>query len=168
MSCVSLGFPQFAQRLEIATASTALACLVGQVEPEADGPLAVVLRGVAATPQGDPALGHRRLNLPQHRKRTLLLATDPLSDEVIAFALVSVNDQAHRRRFLPMLTRWGFLPSVVNSDGSNLYPAMHGCHTTDARTFANVNLILAEAIHILLITGQCRLRGERPFGCKRS
>jgi hypothetical protein len=84
-----------------------------------------------------------RLNLPEHRKRTLqnfsgtlcvdelhlgrhtlLLATDPLSDEIIGFALVSVNDQAHLRRFLLMLKYWGFLPLVVISDGSNLYPGL--------------------------------------------
>ena len=56
-------------------------------------------------------------------KHTLLLATDPLADEVIGFALVRVNDQAHLRRFLLMLKYWGFLPAVVISDGSNLYPA---------------------------------------------
>jgi len=85
----------------------------------------------------------RRLNLPEHRartlenfsgtlcvdelhlgKHTLLLATDPLADEVVGFALVSVNDQAHLRRFLLMLSYWGFSPQVVISDGSNLYPAV--------------------------------------------
>jgi hypothetical protein len=84
----------------------------------------------------------RRLNLPEHRRRTLerfsgtlcvdelhlgkdtlLLATDPLADAVVGFALVRVNDQAHLRRFLLMLKHWGFLPAVVISDGSNLYPA---------------------------------------------
>lgn len=84
-----------------------------------------------------------RLDLPEHRRRTLerfsgtlcvdelhlgkhtlLLATDPLSDEVVGLALVSVNDQAHLRRFLLMLKYWGFLPLVVISDGSNLYPAV--------------------------------------------
>jgi hypothetical protein len=84
-----------------------------------------------------------RLNLPEHRQRTLgrfsgtlrvdelrlgkhtlLLATDPLSDEVVGFALVSVNAQAHLRRSLLMLKHWGFLPAVVISDGSNLYPAV--------------------------------------------
>jgi hypothetical protein len=84
-----------------------------------------------------------RLNLPEHRRRTLehfsgtlcvdelhlgrhtlLLATDPLSDQIIGFALVSVNDQAHLRRFLLMLSYWGFLPLVVISDGSGLYPAV--------------------------------------------
>jgi hypothetical protein len=85
----------------------------------------------------------RRLNLPEHRRRTLarfsgilcidelhlgkftlLLATDPLADEVLGFALVGVNDQAHMRRFLLMLKYWGFLPRQVISDGSNLYPAL--------------------------------------------
>jgi hypothetical protein len=84
----------------------------------------------------------RLLNLPEHRRRTLenfsgilcidelhlgkftlLLATDPLSDEIVGFALVRVNDSAHMRRFLLMLKYWGFLPSLVISDGSNLYPA---------------------------------------------
>lgn len=84
----------------------------------------------------------KRLNLPEHRKctletfsgilcvdelhlgrHTLLLATDPVADEFIAFALVKVNDQAHMRRFLLQLKYWGFLPRQVISDGSNLYPA---------------------------------------------
>jgi hypothetical protein len=83
----------------------------------------------------------RQLNLAEHRRRTLerfsgtlcvdelhlgkytlLLATDPLADEVVGFALVGVNDQAHLRRFLLMLKHWGFLPQSVISDGSNLYP----------------------------------------------
>jgi len=84
----------------------------------------------------------RLLNLPEHRRRTLenfsgilcidelhlgkftlLLATDPLADEIVGFALVGANDQAHMRRFLLMLEYWGFLPGMVISDGSNLYPA---------------------------------------------
>jgi hypothetical protein len=84
----------------------------------------------------------RRINLPEHRRRTLerfsgvlcidelhlgrftlLLATDPIADEVVGFAVVRVNDQAHMRRFLLALKYWGFLPGLVVSDGSNLYPA---------------------------------------------
>jgi transposase len=84
-----------------------------------------------------------RIDLPGHRQRTLerfsgtlcvdelhlgrhvlLLATDPLADEVVGFALVGANDQAHLRRFLLMLKGHGFLPEVVISDGSNLYPAV--------------------------------------------
>jgi hypothetical protein len=56
--------------------------------------------------------------------RTLLLATDPLSDFPVAFALVSANDQDHMRRFLRNLANWGFVPQVVVTDGSNLYPTV--------------------------------------------
>jgi hypothetical protein len=54
---------------------------------------------------------------------TLLLATDPLSDLPVAFALVDANDQDPLRRFLKNLKVWGFHPQVVVTDGSNLYPA---------------------------------------------
>jgi len=83
----------------------------------------------------------RRLDLPVQRRRTLerfsgtlcvdelhlgkhtlLLATDPLADEVIGFALVGENDLAHMRRFLLALRAHGFLPEMVVTDGSNLYP----------------------------------------------
>jgi len=57
-------------------------------------------------------------------RRTLLLATDPLGDFPVAFALVSANDQDHMRRFLTNLKNCGFLPQVVVTDGSNLYPAL--------------------------------------------
>ena len=53
---------------------------------------------------------------------TLLLATDPLSDLPVAFALVAANDQVHMRRFLKNLKTWGLEPQVVITDGSNLYP----------------------------------------------
>lgn len=55
-------------------------------------------------------------------KYTLLLATDPLSDMPVAFALVSTNDQPHMRRFLKNLHTWGVQPRVVVSDDSALYP----------------------------------------------
>jgi transposase-like protein len=55
---------------------------------------------------------------------TLLLATDPLSDLPVAFALVAANDQDHMRRFLKNLQTWGLNPQVVVTDGSNLYPAV--------------------------------------------
>jgi transposase-like protein len=54
----------------------------------------------------------------------LLLATDPLGDFPVAFALVEKNDQAHMRRFLENLKRHGFSPDVVITDGSDLYPAV--------------------------------------------
>ena len=55
---------------------------------------------------------------------TLLLATDPLSDLPVAFALVAANDQDHMLRFLKNLKTWGLQPKVVVTDGSNLYPAV--------------------------------------------
>jgi Transposase len=55
---------------------------------------------------------------------TLLLATDPLSDLPVAFALVESNDQDHMRPFLKNLKNWGLEPQVVVTDGSNLYPAV--------------------------------------------
>src|SRR6266849_8248355 len=56
--------------------------------------------------------------------RTLLLATDPLNDFPVAFALVRVNDQDHMRHFLQNLKNYGFAPKVVVTDGSNLYPKL--------------------------------------------
>jgi hypothetical protein len=55
---------------------------------------------------------------------TVLLATDPISDRIIAYRLVKVNDQPHMRCFLRTLQYWGFEPKVVVSDGSNLYPTV--------------------------------------------
>ena len=57
---------------------------------------------------------------------TLLLATDPLADVPVAFALVGKNDQGHMRRFLLNLKNWGLNPAVVVTDGSSLYPAVLG------------------------------------------
>jgi transposase-like protein len=55
---------------------------------------------------------------------TLLLATDPLADLPVAFALAAANDQDHMRRFLRNLANWGLVPEVVVTDGSNLYPTV--------------------------------------------
>src|SRR5690349_13450764 len=54
---------------------------------------------------------------------TLLLATDPLADLPVAFALVGANDGEHMGRFLRNLHAWGLRPRVVVTDGSGLYPA---------------------------------------------
>lgn len=55
---------------------------------------------------------------------TLLLATDPISDLPVGFALVSANDQAHMGRFLQNLKTWGLEPKTVITDGSDLYPRL--------------------------------------------
>jgi hypothetical protein len=80
---------------------------------------------------------HRRMVLEQfsgtlcvdelHLGRfTLLLATDPIRDLPVAFALVGANDHDHMRRFLGNLKNWGLVPRTVITDGSNLYPAVLG------------------------------------------
>jgi Transposase len=61
------------------------------------------------------------IHLGEH---TLLLATDPLGDFPVAFALVSANDQKHMGRFLRQLQGHGFAPQVVVTDGSSLYPTL--------------------------------------------
>jgi ribosomal protein S13 len=55
---------------------------------------------------------------------TLLLATDPIRDMPVAFALVDENDGDHMRRFLQNLKNHGLEPTVVVSDGSTLYPRL--------------------------------------------
>lgn len=55
---------------------------------------------------------------------TLLLATDPISDLPVAFALVDKNDQDHMRRFLKNLKNYGLEPQVIITDGSSLYPSL--------------------------------------------
>ena len=94
----------------------------------------------------------RRLDLADHRRwvldrfsgtlcvdelhlgqMTLLLATDPLQDLPVAFALVASNDQPHMRRFLKNLKTWGLSPEVVVTDGSNLYPTILAELWPDAR-----------------------------------
>ncbi|MCA1685773.1 MAG: hypothetical protein LC745_07245, partial [Planctomycetia bacterium] len=76
---------------------------------------------------------HRRMVLEQfsgtlcvdelHPGRfTLPLATDPIRDLPVAFALIGTNDHDHVRRFLKNLKTRGLMPRVVVTDGSNLYP----------------------------------------------
>jgi hypothetical protein len=55
---------------------------------------------------------------------TLLLATDPVGDFPVGFALVGRNDQDHMQRFLNNLKAHGLSPKVVITDGSNLYPTV--------------------------------------------
>lgn len=60
-----------------------------------------------------------------HRGRfPLRLATDPLTDVPVGFALVRRNDQEPMRRFLSNRKTWGLQPRVVVTDGSTLYPGV--------------------------------------------
>jgi transposase-like protein len=84
---------------------------------------------------------------------TLLLATDPLSDLPVAFALVAANDQGHMLRFLKHLKTWGLQPEVVVTDGSNLYPAVLGELWPDAdhqlcvfHVIKDINKLILDAV----------------------
>jgi len=87
---------------------------------------------------------------------TLLLATDPLGDRPVAFALVGSNDQGHMGRFLKNLKTWGLNPRVVVTDGSNLYPAVLGELWPDAghqlcvfHVIKDINKLILDAVRRL-------------------
>jgi hypothetical protein len=87
---------------------------------------------------------------------TLLLATDPISDLPVAFALVDENDQDHMRRFLKNLQTWGLIPTVVVTDGSNLYPGVLGELWPDAdhqlcvfHVIKDINKLILDAVRRL-------------------
>jgi hypothetical protein len=90
-------------------------------------------------------------------RTTLLLATDPLQDLPVAFALVSANDPDHMRRFLKNLKTWGLVPEVVVTDGSNLYPEVLAELWPDARHQLCVFHVLKE-LHKLVLGAVRRLR----------
>jgi hypothetical protein len=87
---------------------------------------------------------------------TLLLATDPLADLPVAFALVGRNDQDHMRRFLQNLKTWGLAPNVVVTDGSPLYPTVLAALWPAARHQLCVFHILKD-INDLIVAGVRRL-----------
>lgn len=87
----------------------------------------------------------------------LLLATDPIGDLPVAFALVGADDRGHMRRFLGNLKTWGLMPDVVITDGSNLYPAVLAELWPDAEHQLCVFHILKE-INGLVLDAVRRLR----------
>ena len=118
----------------------------------------------------------RQLDMAEHRRKilalfsgtlcvdelhlgrfTLLLATDPLSDLPVGFALVAANDQDHMRRFLKNLKNWGLTPKVVVTDGSNLYPAVLGELWPDADHQLCVFHVIKD-INKLVLDGVRRMR----------
>jgi hypothetical protein len=89
---------------------------------------------------------------------TLLLATDPLADLPVAFALVGRNDQGHVRRFLKDLKNGGLTPRLVVSDGSSLDPAVLAELWPDARHPLCVFHVLKD-VNDLIVAGVRRLAG---------
>ena len=88
---------------------------------------------------------------------TVLLATDPLADLPVGFALVGANDKDHMRRFLRNLARWGMQPKVVVSDGSQLYPELLAEIWPQARHQLCIFHLLRDILHRVL-DGVRRLR----------
>src|SRR5438105_4246602 len=88
---------------------------------------------------------------------TLLLATDPLADLPVGFALVGANDQEHMGPFLRNLARGGLRPEVVVSDGSSLYPELLAQIWPDARHQLCVFHLLRDVLGKVL-AGVRRLR----------
>jgi hypothetical protein len=91
---------------------------------------------------------------------TLLLATDPITDRIIGYRLVRINDQAHLRCFLRTLQYWGFEPKVVVTDGSNLYPAVLHEIWPEAKHQLCVFHVLQDVTHKVL-DGVRRLRRQQ-------
>src|SRR4051812_38472525 len=138
-----------------------------------------------------------RLDLPAHRQMvlekfsgtlcvdelhlgrfTLLLATDPIADLPVGFALVGRNDQDHVRRFLNNLKGGGFEPRVVVTDGSDLYPAVLAELWPDARhqlcvfhILKDVNDLIVKAVrrlaHAMRRRGICGRRRKRGRPSKK-
>jgi hypothetical protein len=123
--------------------------------------------------------GHRRTVLEEfsgtlcvdeiHLGRfALLLATDPIRDLPVAFALVAANDHDHIRRFLGNLKTWGLEPRVVITDGSNLYPAVLAELWPGADHQLCAFYILKEIETVATRPGYRRGAGSRLFACKQS
>jgi hypothetical protein len=105
---------------------------------------------------------------PHLGRYSLLLATDPLHDLAVAFALAATNDQDHKRRFLVNLKTWGSEPEVVMTDGSDLDPAVSAELRPPARhQLCNIHVL--KNLHTILIDAPRRLHRElsrrgRPSG----
>jgi Transposase len=110
---------------------------------------------------------------------TLLLATDPLSDLPVAFAMVATNDQDHMRRFLKNLKNRGLMPHVVITDDSNLYPAVLAELWPDAEhqlcvfhIIKNINKLILDAVRRLRTAmsrrGRCGRKKKRGRKSKQA
>lgn len=91
---------------------------------------------------------------------TLLLATDPLNDRVLGYRLVRVNDAAHMACFLRALRYHGFVPQVVVTDGSPLYPKTLAEVWPDARHQRCVFHVLQD-VNAKILAAVRRLRRQK-------
>jgi hypothetical protein len=94
----------------------------------------------------------------------LLLATDPLADLPVAFALVWANDQAPRGRFLRTLKHGGLSPRVVVSEGSHPYPPLRAERWPGAKPQRCVFHVLKGVVEEVLQAVRRRRRGPARRG----
>lgn len=100
-------------------------------------------------------------------RRVLLLASDPISDNPLAAALVSRNDADHMRRFLENLKNHGFSPKTVITDRSQLYPSTLAAVWPDAEHQLCVFHVIAEINKLVLdAVRDCR-RSLKPKRIKK-
>jgi hypothetical protein len=100
-------------------------------------------------------------------KRVLLLASDPISDNPLACALVSKNDAAHMQRFMQNLKNRGFSPDTVISDRSPLYPKTIQTVWPDAKHQLCVFHVIAEMNKLVLNTARQVRRDLKPKQIKK-
>jgi len=100
-------------------------------------------------------------------KRVLLLASDPVSDNPVACALVSRNDAAHMLRFMRNLKRRGFTARTIVSDRSPLYPKTIQSVWPDAEHQLCVFHVIAEVNKLVLGSARQIRRDMKPKQLKK-
>ena len=103
--------------------------------------------------------------------RVVLLASDPVSDNPVAVAIVSRNDACHMERFLKNLKNHGFSPKTVISDRSPLYPVTIESVWPEAQhqlcvfhVIADVNKIVLDAVREIRRSLNPKRRKKRKRG----
>lgn len=99
--------------------------------------------------------------------RVLLLASDPISDNPVACALVSKNDTAHMIRFMRNLKNRGFSPHTVISDRSPLYPTSIQSVWPQASHQLCVFHVISEVNKLVLDTARQIRRELKPKQIKK-
>jgi hypothetical protein len=100
-------------------------------------------------------------------RRVLLLASDPISDNPVACALVSKNDAAHMVRFMRNLKNRGFSPHTVISDRSPLYPSSIQSVWPEAKYQLCVFHVIAEINKLVLDAARQIRRELKPKQIKK-
>jgi transposase-like protein len=100
-------------------------------------------------------------------RRVVLIASDPISDNPIACALVSRNDADHMERFLRNLKNHGFSPKTVITDRSPLYPTTIQTVWPEAQHQLCVFHVIADVNKLVLDAVRETRRGLAPKRAKK-